>query len=532
MNTNRLLWKKGLPLLCSAALAMGAAGCQSGGAPKEETAKTDQPAAQKEQKPVTFSMFRNASYIVGYPDDGGPFKKPFLEAAAQAGIPQVDFKVSISGGQEYLTKLNVLAASNELPDYFSVDPETMLKFADEGLIMPLDDLMAKYAPNLTKLQNKDEIEQLRYKGKTWAVFPGYRPEGFNGPNTSGFNIRTDWLEGLGLKTPATLDELHEVLKAFTFNDPDKNGKKDTYGIGVTKTSGATAVPFDMVFGAFGTIPEYWVERDGKLKKGYTLPETKEALKVLRDWFKEGIIDPDFPVMQSQQVDEKVASSKLGVWNGSALDVNPNTPRYSALVKQTPNGKVGFLPPVTGPKGLKGSRQSSPGYGDLRAVSAKAKDPERLIKLIDWSADDSAKGGFWLATYGKEGEHYTFDKEKNLITQKLSYNDMYKVGFGNPVRFVQVVDRRWVPSEEARKAVTTANAKENNLYNAFWKTVPAEYDYPDLDKKLWPEYFLKIVLGQLPIEAWDEFVQKYYQQGGKKVEDQINEAYQKEKGAKK
>ncbi|MFD0717029.1 hypothetical protein [Paenibacillus sp. GCM10027626] len=43
-------------------------------------------------------------------------------------------------------------------------------------------------------------------------------------------IRKDWLDNVGIdKLPETLDEYHEVLRRFTFNDPDQNGKNDMYG---------------------------------------------------------------------------------------------------------------------------------------------------------------------------------------------------------------------------------------------------------------------------------------------------------------
>ena len=40
-------------------------------------------------------------------------------------------------------------------------------------------------------------------------------------------IRQDWLDKLGLKAPTTIDEFEEVIRAFTEDDPDGNGQKDT-----------------------------------------------------------------------------------------------------------------------------------------------------------------------------------------------------------------------------------------------------------------------------------------------------------------
>lgn len=62
-------------------------------------------------------------------------------------------------------------------------------------------------------------------------------------------IRQDWLENLGLEMPTSLDELYDVLYAFTYNDPDGNGVDDTYGI--TSAGGGKGVgrnfPADSVY---------------------------------------------------------------------------------------------------------------------------------------------------------------------------------------------------------------------------------------------------------------------------------------------
>src|SRR4030042_2784638 len=51
------------------------------------------------------------------------------------------------------------------------------------------------------------------------------------PPTDGLVIRKDWLDKLGLAMPKTMDELIEVARKFTNDDPDGNGKNDTYGFG-------------------------------------------------------------------------------------------------------------------------------------------------------------------------------------------------------------------------------------------------------------------------------------------------------------
>lgn len=489
--------------------------------PKEsQTAKSDSVSSNTK---ATINILRYFG-APEYPENGGIAKDEILKKLEKDGLGNIDYHVSLVSSNnmsDYTTKLNILASSNQLPDYFNVDMPTMMKFADEGLIMPLDDLINKY-DKIKKALRPADLQAITYNGHIYALPAVYRPEKFNGPNVSALIVRQDWLDSLGIQQPQTLDQVHEVLKAFTKNDPDKNGKNDTYGL-----TGDKNTTFDFVFGAFGTVcginNDFWFVKDGKLKNGKVLPQAKEALAVLAQWYKEGLIDPDFPVMENKQMQEKVINSKAGMFQDSAFDLSKTQPITSSLLKVTPSAKFGIIMPPKGPDGLHGLPENTPGYGDLRAISAKAKNADNIMKLLQWSIDDTDKGGFYLVTYGIEGKDYNYDRQNNKIKQLVgSYSDLYKEGFSNPVRFLQVVDRRWM-DDNALKGMEDANS--DIIRNEFWGKVPVMNDYPDLNK-LWNEYFVKIVTGKLPVSAWDEYVIKYYQQGGQKVEDQVNTEWQK------
>ncbi|MBP1965053.1 extracellular solute-binding protein [Paenibacillus aceris] len=516
---------KMIAVVCTSCLT-GAllAGCSSSnekpGDVSKQASGSEKSNAQK--APVTFNMFFNLG-IPEYPENGGAAKDKVIGQMDKAGIQGIDYKVNLLAGDEYKTKLNLMVSSGEMPDYFSVDSTLLAQYVSQGLVKPLDDLITK-APNLMKVVPKERWEGVKYDGKIYAIPYGVRSESFNSPNTAGVLIRQDWLDNLNLKAPTTLDELHDVLKAFTLNDPDKNGQKDTYGLGGNKTS-----VFSSVFAAFGigvsssSGSMYWTEKDGKIIKSFLTPEAKQALAVLQQWYKEGLIDPEFPVMEAKQGEARVVNSKVGIFEGDAFLADPKGSGVpEALVKATPSAKLTMITPPKGPGGKLGMPEVNPfAGGGLRAISAKAKDPERLLQLLDWSVSEEANGGINLVTYGEENVDYTYDKGKNLITQTSSVSDLYKKGFSNPIRFVQVTDRRW--TNDAVRAALDISSKYL-VKNALWKSVPAELDYPDLEKKLWTEYFVKIVTGVWSIDKFDEFVQKYYQQGGQKIEQQANELW--------
>lgn len=99
-----------------------------------------------------------------------------------------------------------------------------------------------------------------------------------------------------MEIPTTIDELENVLVAVRDNDPDGDGAKDTYGLSNTS--------LNAVFGAYGDIPMkefrgtgsqklYYTMRDGKVVFACVQPEMKEALTKLQQWYKDGLIDPEF-----------------------------------------------------------------------------------------------------------------------------------------------------------------------------------------------------------------------------------------------
>lgn len=137
-------------------------------------------------------------------------------------------------------QFNLMIASNELPDTVEYDwtgrsagsyPGGPEKAIADKVIVPLNDIIDKYAPNLKKkLQADKELDKMiKTDSGKYYVFPMIRnPSGlvFRGPI-----IRKDWLDDLGLQMPTTVDEWETVLKAF------KEKKGATAPLSVTYVNG-------------------------------------------------------------------------------------------------------------------------------------------------------------------------------------------------------------------------------------------------------------------------------------------------------
>ena len=81
------------------------------------------------------------------------------------------------------------------------------------------------------------------------------------------NVRQDWLDKLGLTVPKTVDDVYKVAYAFTYNDPDGNGKNDTIGY-----SGKAPYGFEPIANAYDTaLGNYIIVRDGKVTNTLSQP---------------------------------------------------------------------------------------------------------------------------------------------------------------------------------------------------------------------------------------------------------------------
>ena len=125
---------------------------------------------------------------------------------------------------DFPMQLNLMYSSGEYPDLVidggnNVDLE--MYGVDQGVFMPLDDLIENYMPNYKALM---ELNDLTYRstmasdGHIYAI--GYIADA-NAPAANSFAfINKNWLTELNRKLPTTIDELYETLLAFKEAHPE------------------------------------------------------------------------------------------------------------------------------------------------------------------------------------------------------------------------------------------------------------------------------------------------------------------------
>ncbi|MFH5182555.1 extracellular solute-binding protein [Paenibacillus sp. TAB 01] len=283
-----------LALSCFIGLSGVLAAC---GSQKEEGAGGKDAAG----KPVEISIMSDY-YSPEPPSEQDPIRQEIEK--------RTNTKLNITwvSANNYTDKTNVTLASGDLPELMLLrDPyqAQIRKMADQGAFWDLTPYLKDYK-NLSAYP-KESWTNTSLNGKNYGI-PFVRPL----YGTEGMPIvRKDWLDNLGLKTPANLDDMYKVMKAFTEQDPDGNGKKDTIGLTASVAQynmGNLGWVENVMNGNYGK----WKEKDGKLIDLTFEQGTRDALVWLNKVYKEGLLAADFPTLKSSQVRENITAGKAGI----------------------------------------------------------------------------------------------------------------------------------------------------------------------------------------------------------------------------
>lgn len=175
----------------------------------------------------------------------------------------------------YDEKVFASLATGTLPQALYLKNAASLSyFRDEirsGLFWEIGPYLEDY-PNLQRLK-PEVLKNTAIDGKLYSLYQE------RALARSGIIYRKDWADRLGLSAPETLDDLYEMLKGFTYKDPDNNGIDDT--IGLTDRN-------DLIYGAFKTISSYygtpnnWGWYNDSLRTGIRLSEIYGNDEVLQE----------------------------------------------------------------------------------------------------------------------------------------------------------------------------------------------------------------------------------------------------------
>ncbi len=461
----------------------------------------------------------------------------YLENALNIDI-NYDWLVDTSA---YNEKVNLAIASGEIPDVMYVNSQAQLKqLVDNDMVEDLTDYMEPYF--------SDDFNQ-RYAnygafGLESAIFDDRLmalPNLNGGYEFSFMWVRRDWVEALGAEMPTTLDEVADLARLFMEKDPNGNGEGKTIGIALNSHVAGiynNLGNLDPIFGAFKSFPRQWMrDENGEVSYGTCAPETKEALAYIADLYKEGVIDQEFAVRTSDDFNSLLLSGRCGIFFGPWW--MPDWPLNAALANNPDADWAPVLAPLDANGEFNVYRQRP--NNQWLVVRKGYEHPEIIFKMLSYTIahqnddevenfypDTSVLWTIWpvIMIYREED---TIPKDYKALQHAMDTGDTS--GLNTELLNVYNQAKVWVDTQDPAAwqvytcrlvgpEVTTREEVRtfDNVYPLISEDM--ELQWAGLEK-LENEMILKTIMGEMSIDEFDGFVEKWNAQGGAEITADVN-----------
>lgn len=253
-----------------------------------------------------------------------PAEMPAIQRLEEQTGIKVEWEVIKSS--EWDTKLNLIMVTGEYPDIIIGHKGGGLSMeqygVDQKILIPLDDLIAEYAPLYTERIALEDVDPTRNlvssDGQTYTM-------GFyvaTGATISRhFFIKQSWLDALKLDMPTDLESLNNVLRAFKTQDPNGNGEADEIPIVAHMDENRTysILPFLNMFGVpYAAKNWLYIDDNKQVQFSATQDGYRECMEWLHMCYEEGLLDVEVVSQDQNACTAKIADDKSGFNTGYRL----------------------------------------------------------------------------------------------------------------------------------------------------------------------------------------------------------------------
>ena len=316
----------------------------------------------------------------------------------------VNIKWDLAPADALTDRRQLLLASGDYPEVFlegkfnNTDIQT---YGKQGVFIPLNDLIDKYAPNIKKVMEEKPYFKDAITAPDGNIYGLPRlNECYHCTYSQKYWMNKEWLDKLGLKVPTTTDELYTVLKAFKSQDPNGNGKHDEIPLTGAPNKyvwNGNIDAFIMNAFIYNDNDKYLTVKDGKVDFAANKPEWKEGLAYMNKLYKDGLIDPAAFTQNDQAI------GQLGNRQGDEIVGSITTALLSYLLnvgddKITRHKHWVIVPPLKGPNGVQLAGVSQ-GLGEFEmTITNNATEAQQIaaIKIADYAYTEE---GALFSEYG-------------------------------------------------------------------------------------------------------------------------------------
>ena len=414
-----------------------------------------------------------------------------------------------------------LSQGDDLPDLFyaaNIPISDIQKYGEQGMFVPLEDLIEEHAPNLYQvLQDNPDIEKgLTFPdGHIYSVPTIYSPDFESLLIGAKGWINGEWLEELGMDNPETTEEFYEYLKAVKENDLNGEGNE----IPLSSVAEMSRI-IHWISGAFGvhnkgqlhTLVDEDLET-GEIRFTPTSDEYKEMLEYLNKLYEDELIEQN---IYSLEVDQHLAHAAENRY-GAVQFYNPIELYGEEIGSQFIPGNA-----LEGPGGHKmytGITSPLRSLGNF-LITKENENPEATLRWIDYFYSDEGMKMFFMGIEGvtyeetedgpKLKEEITDNPDGLTLTQALAQY-IINPGGNHPV---MVTDDYFTGAENNPLDHEAAEMLDEYLIDEIWPAFTYTADEnkrisilaTDLEKYV-SEMQAQFITGEISFDKWDDYVKE-------------------------
>lgn len=422
----------------------------------------------------------------------------------------------------YAQQCQLLFASGEYPDAMEVwwnsFPNQFIELIEDEVIQPLDALIAEYGPNIQATRGENDYYDYG-DGQIWGVPCRVLEDG----NAYAVVIRQDWLDKLGLPVPSSSQEYYDTLKAFQANAEMLTGNPDAMAAHGACTTYFGNCLVEWIYSENG-FQKSWNEVGDDVVYFINMPGYKNALATLRKFYQDGLIEPEYALMNRDQFLEKLYTNVYGAFDYSTDLLDPNAAGWTAdYYAAVPEAKLTVIPPFadeTGKTNLRTCPQSI-----QCVVFEGAENSENVIKLLNYLATEE---GMLLAQYGIEGEHWVRDEQGNPVSLLTTDEEFAAVGTGS---YAWMYRLSYFAANYSKEFAGERQKLKDSVIKTY--TMPSTESYKDNSANLSSiqnTYFAELICNpDIDFDAtFDKYIKEWNEAGGAEWTKEINEYWDSRK----
>ena len=547
--------KIGMAFLAAAVL-LSFSGCKNQEKPQEEReAKTeDREWEEAENTPygkypelVTYTLGQMSGANNSNLPEGNTYEDNAYTRYLKKMLNIQNESVHMEREERYDEYVNILVKDHTLPDVLVVsDRETLHELVENDLVADLTDVYKSCtSPRIKEMYDSyggELLEGGMFDGRLMAI-----PETVIDHGPCLLWLRKDWMEELDLAEPKTLEEAFTIIEEFKKNRMGTEPGEEPIGLLCdTSLVGTTSTNYSVepVFDNLGAFPQRWImDEYGGVVYGSVTGETKEALGYLNQLYERGILDTDFALRAQNNLRDIVVEGKCGAFFG--LWWTPNNPLMDTYDR---DGTAEWEPYYLTEDALNGSQRFTTFRDNKYVVVRKGYEhPEIVMKIISvlfdytrYEAKDADEVNSYFALNVDptarplvinvdyyEATYKVTENIRKALNGKISVNSLsaieksYYAACSNYLEGRNVTAEDWAAYKSRISAVGL-------LIDGDYKPPVRKYledtdgEIPEALKTLEKNTFIQIIMGKKPLDYFDEFVELWYEQGGKELTEQVRE----------